>query len=90
MGRVYLGPKDKARAKKAEAFKELFGTIEKYRDMKVMERKEFLILANITQGVWYRRKQMPDMLSFGELIRIIETLRIPYSEIEPMIKAILS
>ena len=89
MGRAYLGPKDKADARRQAAFDELWGTIEKYHSMMSYERRDFLAVAGVTPGKFYARKKEPEKMQMGELIKLIGTLKIPYQEIEPMMKKIL-
>ena len=90
MGRAYLGPKDKANARRAEAFNEMFGIIEKYTYIRNYDATDLMKVVGFSRTTYYARRKQPDRLLFGELINLIQTLKIPYEEIEPLMKAILS
>ena len=90
MGRAYLGPKDKANAKRTEAFHELFGVVEKYTYMRNYEAGDLMKVVGFTRTTYYDRRKLPERLRFGELMNLIPTLKIPYSEIEPLMQVILS
>lgn len=90
MPRAYLGPKDKANAKRAEAFNELFGVVEKYTYMRNYDATDLMKVVGFSRTVYYDRRKLPERLRFGELMNLIQTLKIPYSEIEPLMQVILS
>ena len=90
MGRAYLGPKDKANAKRNEAFRELFGVVDKYSYIRNYNVSDLSKVSGFSMTTYYARRKQPDRLLFGELINLIQTLKIPYEEIEPLMKAILS
>ena len=55
--------------------------VEKYTYMRNYEATDLMKVVGFTRTTYYDRRKLPERLRFGELMNLIQTLKIPYSEI---------